>query len=242
MTDIGRDRILAAARDAVAGSYRRAVASALSTLLGELGDRLRALAMFKTQPVGPINWQASKDDQLVAIAHLCETGAALINGAADLLQNGNVYAASALNRQLVEVEYLAWAFANDPDEATTWQVSSKEERLKRWQPRHLRDRSGGKFRGSDYAEHCEIGGHPTPDGMTNLLHGDRETMSGVIAYESAHHGSSVWDYLLLATAQVLMEREFDPAALIDGEAAQKFVALKDEWDGQDDLGDAWRVR
>jgi hypothetical protein len=77
---------------------------------------------------------------------------------AHLLDNGNLYAAAALLRQLVEVEYLAWAFAEDDEEAAAWLRSTKEERTKFWQPRltSLGKRSAGRFKGG-FLQH-----HPVP--------------------------------------------------------------------------------
>jgi hypothetical protein len=109
------------------------------------------------------------DDSLVSLGYLCETAASLIVGAMQLLDDANCYAGAALNRQLVEVEYLAWAFGEDQEEAALWLRSSRDDRLQRWQPRHLRQRSQGRFRGADYAQHCELGGHPTPQGVRALI-------------------------------------------------------------------------
>lgn len=112
---------------------------------------------------------------------LCQTAASLVAGATSLLAAGNSYAASALNRQLVEVEYLAWTFGEDEEEARSWLRSNKQERLQRWHPRHRRERSAGRFRGSDYDEHCEYGSHPTPDGCRTLLTAD-EAQREVLLY------------------------------------------------------------
>src|SRR6266851_2235856 len=98
-------------------------------------------------------------DAVVGLAIVAQTAGELCSGMALLLGHGNDYSAAALLRQLVEVEYLAWAFAEDEDEAAEWLRSTRDERLQRWQPRHMRDRSAGRFRGSDYALHCELGGH-----------------------------------------------------------------------------------
>jgi|SRR5581483_1204959 len=86
----------------------------------------------------------------------------MTTSAAVLLEQDNLYGAAALLRQLVEAEYLAWAFAEDRVEAAAWLRSTNEKRREMWQPKHLRERSGGRFRAIDYAHHCECGGHPTP--------------------------------------------------------------------------------
>lgn len=97
-------------------------------------------------------------------------------------------------RQVVEVEYLFWAFAEDQAEADDWRSSSREDRLRRWQPRHLRERSGGRFRAIDYQEHCELGGHPTPAGFELF----RPRAIGLVYWETAVHVKSALNYLLRA--------------------------------------------
>jgi hypothetical protein len=102
----------------------------------------------------------------------------LSSGVIALLDQGNRYGAAALLRQLVEVEYLTWAFAEDEEEAMNWIRSTKEERMRFWQPRHIRNRAGGRFRRIDYALHCESGGHPSPEGIRLLpTHSDRDRTS-----------------------------------------------------------------
>ncbi|MDO8213468.1 hypothetical protein [Conexibacter sp. CPCC 206217] len=135
-------------------------------------------------------------DGLVGLSTVTQIGGELLSGANALLDQDNSYGAAALIRQMVEVEYLAWAFAEDPDEATTWLRSQRDERLKMWQPRHLRERSQGRFRGSDYRHHCEFGGHPTPTGMVLLPCHARGP--AVERYEIALHGTSAWEYVSVA--------------------------------------------
>jgi hypothetical protein len=107
-------------------------------------------------------------DATVGLAAVLQIAGELVSGAITLLGEDNRYAAAALLRQLVEVEYLAWAFAEDEEEARKWMQSTKEQRQQLWQPRHLRERAGGRFRGSDYGQHCGRGGHPSPEGLTLL--------------------------------------------------------------------------
>lgn len=134
-------------------------------------------------------------DATVGLATVAQVGAELLGGVVTLLPLGNRYAALALIRQLVEVEYLAWAFANDEEEAADWLRSSREKRMRRWQPRHLRERSNGQFRGSDYARHCDIGGHPTPESRHALPDHTEGVQAGLCWHEAATHGVSVWRYV-----------------------------------------------
>lgn len=142
------------------------------------------------------------DDGFVALGYASKFAAALCKGSLDAIEADNYYAAAALNRQLVEVEYLAWALSEDHEEADSWLRSDREERRKKWQPAHIRNRSNGRFRGTDYAQHCELGGHPTPAGARLYLNGsddpDGIPIKGFLYYEVAHHGTSVWRYLLSA--------------------------------------------
>lgn len=177
--------------------------------------------------------------QFLALSLLSDTAASLSNGIVTMIEAGNLYAASALLRQIVEIEYLAWAFANDPDEVVDWYNSTHDDRTKRWQPRHLRDRSHGKFRGKDYAEHCETGGHPTPDGMRNLLHGDQQPIAAMLRQELANHGSSAWKYLLDAVVVICQEHRVEPVDIIPGAETTAVIDADAEWRQHDVLGAVW---
>jgi hypothetical protein len=139
-------------------------------------------------------------DAVVGLAIITQTAGELCAGAASLLNEGNTYAAAALLRQLVEVEYLAWAFAENEEEAAVWLRSTDEDRLRFWQPRHLREKSDGRFRGSDYSLHCKFGGHPTREGA-RLLPCHTPLPSFSIPLDLAIHGSSIWEYVQSACAK-----------------------------------------
>lgn len=141
------------------------------------------------------------DDATVGLSTVMQLAGELMAGSAALLQAENRYAAAALIRQLVEVEYLAWAFAESFDEAMSWLRSTREERLEMWQPGHMRKRAAGRFRASDYANHCERGGHPTPD-ANYLLPGHVNDPPGLWWFELASHGASIHDYFAEAAQQV----------------------------------------
>ena len=108
------------------------------------------------------------DDEAVAVGALLQVGGELTLGAVHLFASGQNYAGAALVRQLVEVEYLMWAFAADPKDAKKWLDSTPAERQKFFRPVVLRRRSGGRFLEKDYGHHCEMGGHPVPRSMTLL--------------------------------------------------------------------------
>lgn len=162
-----------------------------------------------------------------------------MSGATDLLEQGNCYAASALNRQLVELEYLSWAFAEDHAEAANWLRSSRPERRNRWQPRHLRERSNGRFRGADYADHCEIGGHPTPVGVRALSADNAlPRVTELLLSETATHGLSAWEYLRAAASRLRDNDEVETWALPVVLAESVRVAA-DDWKSHDRLAALW---
>jgi len=142
------------------------------------------------------------DDATVGLATVMQVGAELTQGAVALFDRGGLYAGAALVRQLVEVEYLAWAFAEDRVEAMDWLRSGKDERLARWQPGRIRKRSGGRFRASDYAGHCERGGHPTPRSKALLPGHSQSEPLAMWWLDLAQHALSAWDYGLAASPKL----------------------------------------
>lgn len=108
-------------------------------------------------------------DRAVGIATVAQIGGELARGAVGLLGGGNRYAASALLRQLVEIEYLAHAFAIGSETAEAWLRADRQKRRTFWSPKKVRDRASGEFPDEHYWSHCERGGHPTTEGMS-LLH------------------------------------------------------------------------
>jgi hypothetical protein len=103
------------------------------------------------------------DESAQALGLVARIGAALGRGAGELLSAGNPYAAAALTRQLVEVEYLFWTFADDIADAPAWLHATREERQRCFSPAAMRKRSKGRFRAKEYQTHCERGGHPDPN-------------------------------------------------------------------------------
>lgn len=182
--------------DDAAAARREALCRSLGSVLSKTGDVLWVGGYL----LGPDRAAGSSpfgfgNDATVGLATVIQIAGQLIDGAIALLDRTNVYGAAALIRQLVEAEYLAWAFAEDEEQARTWLRATREERLKFWQPRDLRRRSGGRFRSTDYASHCERGGHPTPAAMRLLPdHGERDS---VIWWwvDLALHGVSTWKYV-----------------------------------------------
>lgn len=115
------------------------------------------------------------DDAQVAVGVLAQIAADLLDASAPLLSGSNHYAGAALLRQVVEVEYLTWAFANGKREASDWLNSTHRERAEFFTPHRLRQISDGRFSPSDYRHHCEQGGHPVPKAIPLLGSSDITT-------------------------------------------------------------------
>lgn len=103
-----------------------------------------------------------------ALALLTRIAAELACISGRLLSGEHHYAGAALLRQVVEIEYLTWAFANGERDAVRWLNSTRKERMSFFAPRKLRNLSGGRFEDDDYTYHCEQGGHPVP-GASRLI-------------------------------------------------------------------------
>ena len=134
------------------------------------------------------------DDAAVAVSMLLQIGSQLVSGSADLIEDGRYYAGSALIRQLVEVEYLAWAFETKDDEAARWLRSSPEERQKFFTPAKLRKAANGRFQGVDYGYHCELGGHPVP-GSWRLLR-EAAPIAQLMLSDCLGHSGRIWDHVV----------------------------------------------
>ncbi len=76
-------------------------------------------------------------DETVAVSMLLRIGSELVSASTDLFADGRHYAASALLRQLVEIEYLAWAFEAKDQEGERWLRSSRSERQSFFTPAKL---------------------------------------------------------------------------------------------------------
>ncbi len=176
------------------------------------------------------------EKQVLSVVRLTAlTSISLVTGVRKLLP-GNVYAANALVRQMVEVEYLAWTCDHDTDEVVDWLTSSREQRLGRWQPRHLRKRAGDVFNEEDYRAHCEFGGHPTPIGIAGL-HGEtprfRPTrgLVGSTELEALVHSVGTVGHLAVTAARI------HPKASI---APIRAMMIQNEWASADPAA-AWTI-
>lgn len=211
-------RIEAASRDQSGEQMRRELGESVAKSLRAAGQML----WMDGAIVGPDRASGKSpfdfgNDATVGLATVLQIAGELVGGAVALLAVENRYAAAALVRQLVEVEYLAWAFAEDQEEATNWMRSTKKERHHFWRPSHIRERAGGRFRGTDYADHCGKGGHPSPEGIYLLPDHYRPDASTAVWWcDLVIHGTSVWRYASAAAASLGHGEVFTSLAETEG--------------------------
>lgn len=138
------------------------------------------------------------DEKTFGLGVVIRIAAELSEATIILLDDERGYPAAALIRQLVEVEYLAWALADDLDEVSHWIHADRGARNQFFSPRRLRDRSDGRFRDEEYWAHCNRGGHPHPDGTAFLPGPDGGTGRGldVLWDDLVFHVAGIWGHLL----------------------------------------------
>jgi len=133
------------------------------------------------------------NDETVAVSLLLRIGSELVSASADLFLDGRHYAAAALLRQLVEIEYLARAFETKDQEGQRWLRSTRSDRQQFFTPAKLRAAAGDRFRSKDYGYHCELGGHPVPD--ASLLLRDDTVVSQLLLSDLLGHTGRIWDHI-----------------------------------------------
>lgn len=191
------------ADDEAAGASRILVCETTGQALARLGNVLWAAGYI----IGPDRVSGDSpfrfgDDRAVGVATVAQIGGELATGAVDLLKATNRYAACAPIRQLVEVEYLATAFAEEHEIAAVWLRADRDERLKFWSPARLRQRAKGRFLNADYWHHCEMGGHPATPGM-QLLPGHEGMHMAYLWTDLAGHLAGIWRAVVQSTERLL---------------------------------------
>jgi hypothetical protein len=234
-----KEAVEEAARDHVAAKLREDFAEALAVALRAGGKALwiggAMIGPDRAEGRSPFDFGS---DATVGLATVLQIAGELVSGATALFKEGNRYAAAALTRQLVEVEYLAWAFGEDEEEAEKWMRSSKEERQELWQPRHIRARAEGRFRGFDYGLHCGKGGHPSPEGIFLLPdHFAPDASAPLWHCDMVIHGHSVWRYALGAAKKLDWED-----ALASLEEGQVLSQSEQKWRKADPFMELLRRR
>jgi hypothetical protein len=176
-------------------ALRHRLAKFTADTFAEVGNELLAVGnIFGTDRREGLSPFGNGSDETVAVSLLFRIAGQLTSAASDLFRDGRSYAAAALVRQIVEIEYLAWAFQSRDKDAERWLRSSRKERENFFSPRKLREAANGKFRSKDYGYHCELGGHPVP--CSSLLLGKDPAPAQLLLSDVLGHTGRIWDSFL----------------------------------------------
>jgi len=174
------------------------------------GDRAAGLSPFH-----------NGSDEVGAVGLVLQISGELAGSATELYKSGKCYAASALLRQVEELEYLSWAFHTRNRDAERWLRSSGDERRQFFTPAKLRAGAQGSFRSKDYEFHCELGGHPVP-GAIAPLRGD-VSVTRLMLSDMIGHLGRIWDHIVgWSASSNISEIIQQPHA----EMVRKFMAWK----------------
>lgn len=186
------DAIRESAADRGLAAFRQETAAAAAIGLCDVGRALHVIGhLIGDGRVSGRSLRGNGDDAQVAVGVLAQIAAELLEASASLLSGSNHYAGAALLRQVVEVEYLTWAFANGRREASDWLNSTHAERMEFFSPARLRQISDGRFSAADYRHHCEQGGHPVPKAIPLLGNSDIATAQMLLVDLLLHSWRSV---------------------------------------------------
>ncbi|HEV8325530.1 MAG TPA: hypothetical protein VG389_28235 [Myxococcota bacterium] len=191
---IDREAFRNAAADQTLSEVRNQLARFTSATFAATGELLHVGGhVFGSDRVEGRSPFGHGSDETVAVSTLLRIGSELVSACADLFADGRHYAAAALLRQIVEIEYLAWAFETNDQDGGRWLRSTRSERQSFFTPSRLRNASGGRFRGKDYGYHCELGGHPVPGGT--LLLKDDVVVAQLLLSDLLGHAGRIWDHI-----------------------------------------------
>jgi hypothetical protein len=178
-----RAQIEAAAFDPAQSAARREACAAIAAAFAEAGKKSlaagHAWGMDGIQGLGAMTCFAA---ELSAAAIRC-------------LRDCNCYAAAALVRQLVEIQYFMWLFAEDGEASQQWLNASAEDMRRTFRPAELRTRSKGVFDNEEYRKHCDMAGHPNPAAGILLNQGAGRSFVLELAYaDLAQHLERIWRF------------------------------------------------
>ena len=187
------DKFRSIADDEALKRHRVELAKFVAKSFAAAGDELKVLGTIG-QDDKPISSMGGSDET-VTVSILLRIANQLVSAGADLFSDGRHYAAAALIRQVVEIEYLAWAVEARDQDGERWLRSNSKQRQSFFTPAKLRKAAKGKFRSYDYSVHCEIGGHPTPMAETILLNGDN-AQAQLLLVDMLGHSGRIWDHVV----------------------------------------------
>jgi len=190
-----RELICKAAGDPALVAQRFTLAHVAAEAFDKLGVELSLVGNHYESNQSDVNLEAeASHGEIVAVALLLRVASQLTGSCAELFAQRKHYAAAALLRQLVEVEYLAWAFEKRDRDAQRWLQSTREEREKFFRPARLRRASNGHFRNQDYGYHCEMGGHPVPGALV-LFGVDADSTGQLLLADALGHVGHIWNHV-----------------------------------------------
>ena len=191
---VDREAMRTAAADSKLSSIREELAGFTSETFATVGELLHVgghiIGEDRLEGRSPFG---HGNDETVAISMLLRIASELVSASKDLFLDGRHYAAAALLRQLVEIEYLAWAFETRDKDGERWLRSTRSERQSFFTPAKLREAADGRFRGKDYGFHCELGGHPVPGAA--LLLKDDVVVAQLLLSDLLGHTGRIWDHV-----------------------------------------------
>jgi hypothetical protein len=144
-----------------------------------------------------------RDERLLALALLGRLAAQLAAGIVLAVRAEIPYAAGALLRQVVEVEYLMLLGCADPSELARWYRATPEQLRKEFTPRKMRLASDGLFLDEEYWTHCELGGHPHPRARALLAEYQNPVLpTDVLLPDTVQHIRRLWTSTRLLLPQL----------------------------------------
>lgn len=169
-----------------------------------------------------------------ATAVVIEMASELVSGAIREIDDDRRFAASALIRQLLESEYLLRAFGQEFSQASKWARSSSEDIRRLFRPATMRQIGG--FSNTEYWNHCDMGGHPSPRGRVLLRYSpavpkdEAEMMAASIWGDLAQHLRRLW----LTTDELLVREHarYESVRSCDRDPVNELIEL---WDDRDPL-------
>ncbi len=189
-----KETIRLAAKDDSLANLRTELAQFTAKTFSDAGQEMFLIGHFlgtdHTSSVSPFG---HRSDETVAVSMLLRMATQLVSGSAELLIDGRPYAGAALVRQIVEIEYLAWAMATRDGDGERWLRSNHRQRESFFSPAKLRKAAQGTFRGKDYSYHCELGGHPTPHVSLHL--DSNPALPQLLLSDMLGHAGRIWDHL-----------------------------------------------
>ena len=174
--------------------HRDELARFAAGTFSDAGEKLNEFATMRRDTKSG-NTANETIDEAATVSILLQISSQLVSASADLFSDGRNYAAAALLRQMVEVEYLAWAVDVRDQDGKRWLRSDKKQRTTFFSPAKLRKAAKGKFRSQDYSFHCEFGGHPTPVGAAMLLNRN-QAEAQILLTDLLGHAGRIWDHVV----------------------------------------------